>query len=174
MPIRLRLRFSIILVIALAACTSTSESSDESTTAPEWHTSNEVDATCRASEGDAARVSSCFQIADILYEDGCSIRAFRQVIQNIDDMDVRELDLRKYGCRTLFQGSTTTSQPTTTTIPTTSTSTSTTSTTSVAAPTQRSQSTATSITWETLTEATNNTHTHSRALSGLLRSPHRS
>ena len=169
MPIRLRLRFSIILVLALAACTSTSESSDESTTAPEWHTSNEVDATCRAIEGDgrgvdvwladAPEVSICFQIADILYEDGCSIQAFRQVIQNIDDMDVRELDLRKYGCRTLFQGSTTTSQPTTTTIPTTSTSTSTTSTTSVAAPTQRSQSTATSITWETLTEATNNTHT---------------
>ena len=117
MPIRLRLRFSIILVLALAACTSTSESSDESTTAPEWHTSNEVDATCRAIEGDgrgvdvwladAPEVSICFQIADILYEDGCSIQAFRQVIQNMYGKyygDVRELKLREYGCRTLHTG----------------------------------------------------------------------
>ena len=107
MPIRLRLRFSIILVLALAACTSTSESSDESTTAPEWHTSNEVDATCRAIEGDAAQVSICFQIADILYEDGCSIQAFRQVIRNMYGKysgDVRELKLREYGCRTLHTG----------------------------------------------------------------------
>lgn len=156
------LALSSVLFLAAVACTGppSSESAVSSTVPPQWHIDNEVDATCRALEGSAGRVSACFQLAESLYRDGCSIGAFREVIQEIDRTPVNEMDLRKYGCRTTFQSTTTTlttdttdttSSSSTTTPASSATTTLTTSTTTEAEAAERSQS------WVTLTDATHNT-----------------
>lgn len=118
---------ALLLVLALVTSCGGQSAPETSVQVSTWVNTAEVDATCRALD-DAARVSACFQLAELLGEDDCSVGAFRAAIREMDRGGLTAVDYQSYGCSsrlfaTTTSTATTTAPITTTTVVTTTSST---------------------------------------------------